>query len=200
MRKGILYVVSGPSGAGKGTVMQHFLPRHPGMFYSISATTRAPRVGEEDGVNYYFMEKDDFLRLRSADGFLECAEFCGNFYGTPKEAVMEKLSMGIDVLLEIEVQGALQVMDSYPEGIFIFIVPPSMEELRSRLVGRKTEEQSVIETRLDRAKEELRLADRYTYIVVNDVAERAAEELEAITTAEEAKSERKFEFVKENLL
>jgi len=92
MRKGILYVVSGPSGAGKGTVMQHFLPRHPGMFYSISATTRAPRVGEEDGVNYYFMEKDDFLRLRSADGFLECAEFCGNFYGTPKEAVMEKLS------------------------------------------------------------------------------------------------------------
>jgi len=181
-------------------VMQHFLPRHPGMFYSISATTRAPRVGEEDGVNYYFMEKDDFLRLRSADGFLECAEFCGNFYGTPKEAVMEKLSMGIDVLLEIEVQGALQVMDSYPEGIFIFIVPPSMEELRSRLVGRKTEEQSVIETRLDRAKEELRLADRYTYIVVNDVAERAAEELEAITTAEEAKSERKFEFVKENLL
>lgn len=200
MRKGILYVVSGPSGAGKGTVMQHFLPRHPDMFYSISATTRSPRVGEEDGVHYYFMEKEDFVHLKAENGFLESAEFCGNFYGTPKEAVMQKLSNGIDVLLEIEVQGAMQVMESYPEGVFIFIAPPSMDELRNRLTGRKTEEASVIESRLQRAREELCLAERYTYIVVNDVAEEAAEELEAITKAELARSERKYAFVKENLL
>ncbi len=200
MRKGILYVVSGPSGAGKGTVMQHFLPQHPDMFYSISATTRAPRPGEEHGVNYYFMEKEAFLKLKEEDGFLESAEFCGNFYGTPRAAVMEKLAHGTDVLLEIEVQGALQVMESYPEGIFIFIVPPSMEELRRRLVGRQTEEESVIEARLERAKEELRLADRYTYIVVNDTADRAAKDIEAIALAEEGRSTRKYEYVKENLL
>lgn len=200
MRKGILYVVSGPSGAGKGTVMQHFLPKRPDMFYSISATTRLPRPGEEDGVNYYFMEKEAFQKLKAENGFLESAEFCGNFYGTPRDAVMEKLDNGIDVLLEIEVQGAMQVMESYPEGVFIFIVPPSMDELRCRLVGRQTEEESVIEARLARAKEELRLADRYTYIVVNDAAERAAENIEAIAQAEESRSERKYEFVKENLL
>ncbi len=200
MRKGILYVVSGPSGAGKGTVMQSFLPAHPNMFYSISATTRAPRPGEEDGVNYFFMKEEGFLRLREEGGFLESASFCGNHYGTPREAVMEKLEKGIDVLLEIEVQGAMQVMESYPEGIFIFIVPPSMEELRRRLVGRQTEEADVIEARLTRAKEELKLADKYTYIVVNDVAEKAAKDLDAIVVAEEGRSTRKFEYVKENLL
>lgn len=200
MRKGILYVVSGPSGAGKGTVMQQFLPRHPDMFYSISATTRAPRPGEENGVNYFFMDKEEFLRLKAAGGFLESAEFCGNHYGTPRQAVMEKLDSGMDVLLEIEVQGAMQVMESYPEGIFIFIVPPSMEELRRRLVGRQTEDEAVIEARLERAKEELRLADKYTYIVVNDEADRAAKEIEAIAMAEEGRSDRKYAFVKENLL
>jgi len=200
MRKGNLYVISGPSGAGKGTVMQHFLPAHPDMFYSISATTRAPRPGEVDGVNYYFMQEADFLQLRDAGGFLENASFCGNHYGTPRKAVMEKLERGIDVILEIEVQGAMQVMQSYPEGIFIFILPPSMEELRRRLVGRQTEEANVIEARLARAREEIGLADKYSYIVVNDVAERAAKDLEAIVASEECRSTRKFTFVKENLL
>ncbi len=200
MRKGILYVISGPSGAGKGTVMASFLPKHPDMFYSISATTRAPRPGEEDGVNYYFLKKEAFLELREKGGFLESACFCDNYYGTPRKEVMEKLEQGIDVILEIEVQGAMQVMDSYPEGVFIFIAPPSMEELRNRLVGRQTEQADVIEARLSRAKEELALADRYTYIVVNDVAEKAADTLSAICVAEESRSTRKREFVKENVL
>ena len=200
MRKGILYVISGPSGAGKGTVMAEFLPKHPNMFYSISATTRAPRPGEVDGVNYYFMEKEAFRKLRGEGGFLESACFCDNFYGTPRKEVMEKLENGTDVILEIEVQGAMQVMQSYPEGVFIFIAPPSMEELRNRLIGRKTEREDVVEARLSRAREELALADKYTYIVVNDVAKKAAETLSAIKAAEECRSTRQTEFVKENVL
>lgn len=190
MNKGVLFLVSGPSGAGKGTVLKSFLPKHPDMFYSISATTRSPRPGEEDGVHYFFMSQEEFSALREDGGFLESATFCGNSYGTPRAAVMEKLEKGIDVLLEIEVQGAMQVMESYPEGIFIFIAPPSMEELRARLIGRQTEEASVIETRLARAKEEMMLAKKYTYIVVNDIAERAAEDLEAILVAEKLRTAR----------
>ncbi|MBQ7036454.1 MAG: guanylate kinase [Clostridia bacterium] len=191
MNKGVLFLVSGPSGAGKGTVLKNFLPKHPDMFYSISATTRAPRPGEENGVQYYFMTAAEFEKLRMEGGFLESATFCGNSYGTPRAAVMEKLEKGIDVLLEIEVQGALQVMENYPEGIFIFIAPPSMDELRTRLVGRQTEEASVIETRLARAEEEMALAEKYTYIVVNDIAERAAEDLEAILVAEKLRTARR---------
>ncbi len=191
MNKGVLFLVSGPSGAGKGTVLKNFLPKHPDMFYSISATTRAPRPGEENGVQYYFMTAEEFEKLRMEGGFLESATFCGNSYGTPRAAVMEKLEKGIDVLLEIEVQGALQVMENYPEGIFIFIAPPSMDELRTRLVGRQTEEASVIETRLARAEEEMALAEKYTYIVVNDIAERAAEDLEAILVAEKLRTARR---------
>ena len=200
MRKGILYVISGPSGAGKGTVMQHFLPKHPDVFYSISATTRAPRPGETDGVNYYFMQKEAFKKLREEGGFLEHATFCGNAYGTPKKAVMDKLEQGTDVILEIEVPGALQVMETYPEGIFVFIVPPSMEELRRRLTGRNTETPEKIEERLTRAKEEISVAEKYTYIIVNDIAEVAAQELEAIMASEGNRTERKLEYVKENLL
>lgn len=191
MNKGVLFLVSGPSGAGKGTVLKSFLPKHPNMFYSISATTRKPRPGEEDGVHYFFMSQEEFASLREAGGFLESATFCGNSYGTPRAAVMEKLEKGIDVLLEIEVQGAMQVMENYPEGIFIFIAPPSMEELRARLIGRQTEEASVIESRLARAEEEMALAEKYTYIVVNDIAERAAEDLEAILVAEKLRTARR---------
>ncbi len=193
MNKGVLFLVSGPSGAGKGTVLQSFLPKHPDMFYSVSATTRAPRPGEIDGKNYFFMSQEAFKKLKDEGGFLESATFCGNSYGTPRKAVMEKLEKGIDVLLEIEVQGALQVMESYPEGVFIFIAPPSMEELRSRLIGRKTEEASVIEKRLTRAEDEMKLAEKYTYVVVNDVAERAAEDLEAILIAEKLRTARRMD-------
>ncbi len=187
MRKGNLYVISGPSGAGKGTVMAKFLPAHPEMFYSISATTRAPRPGEVDGVHYYFLQKEDFDAKRAADGFLESASFCGNSYGTPRAAVMARLEKGIDVVLEIEVQGAMQVMESYPAGIFIFIAPPSMEELERRLIGRQTETKAAIEKRLCRAKEEMEMAKRYTYVVVNHTPEQAAAELEEIIEIEEAR-------------
>lgn len=187
MRKGNLYVISGPSGAGKGTVMAEFLPKHPDLFYSVSATTRAPRPGEIDGVNYYFMEKEAFEKLKSENGFLESATFCENHYGTPRKAVMDRLENGTDVILEIEVQGAMQVMGSYPEGIFIFIAPPSMEELKRRLCGRGTETEEVIQKRLARAAEEMALREKYTYIVVNDTPEGAAAELEAIMKKEEAR-------------
>lgn len=187
MRKGNLYVISGPSGAGKGTVMGEFLPKHPNLFYSVSATTRAPRPGEIDGVNYYFMEKEAFEKLKSENGFLESATFCENHYGTPRKAVMDRLENGTDVILEIEVQGAMQVMESYPEGIFIFIAPPSMEELKRRLCGRGTETEEVIQKRLARAAEEMALREKYTYIVVNDTPEGAAAELEAIMKKEEAR-------------
>ena len=187
MPKGNLYVISGPSGAGKGTVMGVFLPQHPEMFYSVSATTRAPRPGEEDGVNYYFMGKEAFEKLRAENGFLESATFCGNHYGTPRKAVMDKLESGTDVILEIEVQGAMQVMESYPEGIFIFIAPPSMEELKNRLCGRGTETEEAIQTRLKRAEEEMALRDKYTYVVVNVTPEGAAEELDAIMKKENAR-------------
>ncbi len=200
MDKGLLYVVSGPSGAGKGTVMACFRASNPEVFYSISATTRKPRPGEEDGVQYYFLEKDEFLKLRDADGFLEHASFCGNYYGTPKSVVLDKLSKGIDVILEIEVQGALQVMKSYPEAVSVFIAPPSMEELRRRLVGRNTEPMEIVEQRLETAKKELLKADVYSYIVVNDTPENAADTLSAIMAAEKARSNRKIEFVKEKLL
>ena len=187
MRKGNLYVISGPSGAGKGTVMARFLPAHPEMFYSISATTRAPRPGEVDGVQYYFLQKEEFDAQKAAGGFLESASFCGNSYGTPRDAVMAKLENGIDVVLEIEVQGAIQVMQSYPAGIFIFIAPPSMEELRRRLVGRQTETQEAIQNRLRRAEEEMEMAPRYTYVVVNHTPQQAAEDLEKIIEKEEAR-------------
>ncbi len=190
MNKGVLFLVSGPSGAGKGTVLKSFLPKHPDMFYSISATTRTPRPGEEDGVHYFFMTDEAFSKLRAEGGFLESATFCGNSYGTPRAAVMEKLEKGIDVLLEIEVQGAQQVMESYPEGVFVFIAPPSMDELRARLIGRQTEDADALARRLARAEEEMELAKKYTYIVINDIAERAAADLDAILIAEKLRTAR----------
>jgi len=153
--KGILFVVSGPSGAGKGTICKALIEKRKDLFLSISATTRKPRPGEVDGVNYYFLSEEEFLEKIKNNGFLEHAFFCGNYYGTPKDKVYEKLSQGIDVILEIEVQGAMKVRAEHPEAVFIFVLPPSMKELKERLINRNTEPIEIINQRLNTAAFEI---------------------------------------------
>ncbi len=198
-KEGLLVVISGPSGAGKGTVLKTFLAKNQNAFYSVSATTRAMRPGEIDGKDYYFMQKEEFLALKEKNGFLESAEFCGNFYGTPRKQVMDKLQEGKNVILEIEVQGAMQIKASYPKALFVFIVPPSLEELRRRLVGRNTESEAVIEKRLATAVTELGFVQEYDYMIINDTPENAVKRLDYIIEAEGYRVTRNIEFVKEKL-
>lgn len=188
--RGLLVVVSGPSGCGKGTVLGQLLKNDPNVFYSVSATTRKPREGEVDGVNYYFLSKEEFKRKIAEDGMLEYASYVGNYYGTPKQAVEEQCAAGHDVLLEIEVQGAMQVREKRPDAVFVFIAPPSMKELERRLVNRQTESEEVIHSRLKAAETELQFASKYDYIVVNDTVEQAVSDLTAILRAEKCRSER----------
>ncbi len=197
--KGLLLVVSGPSGVGKGTVCAEFIKSHPKCALSVSATTRSPREGEKDGVNYYFLTEEDFKQKISSGGFLEHAVFCGNYYGTPKAQVMEMIENGTDVILEIEVQGAMQVRSHYPEGVFVFVIPPSMKELDERLRGRNTESDEVISQRLTRAKEEFGYIEKYNYTLLNDTVENAVQRLEAIITAEKCRVARNFEQLKQML-
>lgn len=187
--KGILLVVSGPSGVGKGTICKEFLKKSD-IFYSVSATTRTARAGEVDGVNYFFKTEDEFSEMIDKKEFLEWATFCGNYYGTPKHVVEEKLQMGIDVILEIDVQGAMQVRSNYPEGVFVFILPPSMEELENRIRGRKTESEEVINTRLQKAQKEIKTANKYNYLVLNDNLDEAVNSLNIILSAEKLRTER----------
>ena len=167
MNKGTLFVVTGPSGAGKGTVLGKVFQQVDHLHFSISATTRAPREGEVDGVNYHFMTKENFLSLVEQGRFLEYAQYVGNYYGTPMAPVEEKLEQGIDVLLEIEVQGALKVMEKCPDAVSVFIAPPSLEELGNRLRGRGTETEDSIQRRLATAKSELELVRKYQHLIVN---------------------------------
>lgn len=183
---GKLFILSGPSGAGKGTICKGLLAETD-VELSVSMTTRKPRVGEVDGVSYYFATKEEFLRKIDADGFLEYAEVYGNYYGTPKAPVIEKLSAGIDVILEIDMQGALKVKENYPDGVFIFILPPSMAELRKRLTGRGTETAEAIELRLGETLKELSYIDKYDYCVVNGKLEEAVARVKAIVVAEHSK-------------
>lgn len=199
-KKGLLIVLSGPSGAGKGTVCKAFMERNPQTFLSVSATTRAPRPGEEEGVSYYFLSEEDFRNKIQSDGFLEHAFFCGNYYGTPKDAVFEKLDAGINVILEIEIQGAMQVRSHYPEGVYIFVLPPSMEELRARLEGRGTEDPDVIERRLQTARQELAMIPKYNYAIINTTVEEAVTKLEAVIVAEQCRVARNMEQLKEEFL
>lgn len=197
--KGSLIVISAPSGTGKGTILKKFseIYMDDKMMFSISATTRAPREGEKDGVNYYFVSEERFLEDISSDGFLEHAVYCDNRYGTPKKAAMDAINSGIDVILEIETAGAMQVKESYPEAVMIFILPPSLEELRSRLVGRGTETEEAIEKRYTEALKELNLADKYDYVIVNDEVEKATYEFNAVIQSQRLKTRNNKKIISE---
>ena len=196
-KRGTLLVLSGPSGSGKGTLLAEYLKKYDDTFVSVSATTRNPRVGEEDGVNYYFMTVDEFKKKVDEDGFLEYAQFCGNYYGTPRDKVEEKLNEGYNVVLEIEVQGALLVKENCPDAVLVFTAPPSFEVLRERLIGRGTESMEVIEERLETAKKEIKEANKYDYVIINDALLVAAEELRAIFLSEKCKMKNNEKFIKE---
>ncbi len=186
---GKLFILSGPSGAGKGTICKELLAQtsRDDVQLSVSMTTRNPRNGETEGVSYYFVSKEEFLRKIEAGGLLEHAEVYGNYYGTPKQPVIEKLAAGIDVILEIDMQGALKVKENYPDGVFIFILPPSMSELRKRLTGRGTETAEAIEMRLGETLKELSYIDKYDYCVVNGKLEEAVNRVKSILIAEHSR-------------
>ena len=197
--KGLLLVISGPSGVGKGTICREYIKNHDDCALSVSATTRSPREGEIHGESYFFMAHDEFRKKIDEGGFLEHAVFCENYYGTPKDAVMRMLESGKNVILEIEVQGALQVRSHYPEAVFIFVIPPSLDELEERLRGRGTETDEVIAKRLDRAKAEFKYIDKYNYVLVNDTVAAATERLQAIITAEKCVMSRNYKSINEKL-
>lgn len=189
--KGLLIVLSGPSGVGKGTVRKEIFSQPDTAFeYSISMTTRSPREGEIDGIDYFFKSRDEFESLIEQGKLLEYAEFVGNYYGTPVDYVRETLDKGKDVFLEIEVQGARQVREKFPDGLFIFLVPPSLSELKNRIVTRGTETEEVINNRMTVAKEEIEMMNLYDYVVENDRIENACERIKAIVVAEHCRRER----------
>ena len=179
-KKGSLFVITGPSGAGKGTVLKEVIRSLDGLYFSVSGTTRQPRVGEVDGVHYHFMTRERFEELIAGDRFLEYAQYNGNYYGTPLDPVEEQLAQGRDVILEIELQGALQVKKRLPWAQTIFIAPPSFEELERRLRGRGTETEEVIQKRLAIARQECAHMDEFRFIVINDEVDSAADRLRAI--------------------
>lgn len=185
--KGLLLVVSAPSGCGKGTILGEIL-KDDSFYYSISATTRVPREGEQDGVNYHFITKEEFEQRIAQGGMLEYAQYCGNYYGTPKKEVEQMRDAGRDVILEIEVEGAMKVRALCPDAVFLFIAPPSVEELRRRLNKRGTEAAEVIEERVSQAARELSYADRYDYIIVNGELEKAIQDFRTVVRAEKLRT------------
>lgn len=199
MSKGSLIVFSGPSGCGKGTVLKEFFASGGEAFYSVSATTRVPRPGEEDGVQYYFLTREAFEEKLSNDEILEHTTYCGNYYGTPRGPVYERLERGENVILEIEVEGAFQIREKCPEAVLVFVMPPSLSELRSRLVGRHTEDEETINRRMEAARREVQMASQYDYIIVNDVLEEAVEELKTILRAESLRTSNRKNFIDEVL-
>lgn len=195
-RRGILTVVSGFSGAGKGTVMKELVKRY-NYKLSISATTRQPREGEVDGREYFFLTRDKFESMIEAEQFIEHAEYVGNYYGTPRQYVEEQLDAGYHVILEIEIQGALSVKESFPEALLLFIVPPSAEVLRERLINRGTEDEATVKKRLSRAVEEAQYMDQYEYLVVNDKLDDCVEAVHRVILSRQDKMQYNQEFISE---
>lgn len=187
--KGLLIVISGPSGAGKGTICKALM-QESDFWISVSATTRQPRAGEIDGVNYHFLTKEEFKKGIDLDDFLEYAEVYGNYYGTPKSKALQAIESGKDVILEIDIQGALKVKESYSEGVFIFILPPSMEELKNRIINRGSETPESLMTRFKSAYKEINYVSKYNYAVVNDTVEEAVKKIQSIIVAERCRVDR----------
>ncbi len=195
--KGILIIVSGFSGAGKGTLMKRITQKYDNYALSVSATTREPRKGEVEGKDYFFKTVDEFEKMIAKDELIEYAMYVDHFYGTPKAYVEEQLQTGRDVILEIELQGALKVKEKYPDALLLFVVPPTVAELKNRLLKRGTETLEVIRNRLDRAKEEAAYLEQYDYLVVNDDLEACVDQIHGIIQAEHARTTRSQDFIAE---
>ncbi|MBC7765196.1 MAG: guanylate kinase [Hyphomonadaceae bacterium] len=196
-RRGVLLIVSGPSGAGKGTLVRAYVDSREDVYLSVSATTRSPRAGEVDGTSYHFTSYEQFMDMVNEGQLLEWAEYCGNCYGTPKAAIEQMLAEGKDVILEIDVQGAMKIRSKMPEGVFIFVLPPSMEVLKQRLIGRESESNTSVIARLKRAQTEFLLIDKYNYVLVNDTIEQAISDLDGILRAEKCRIERNKNIIQE---
>ena len=195
MKKGKAFIICGPSGVGKSTVLSALFKKREDLYFSVSATTRAARPGEEDGVHYHFLDVDTFKKWIEQDEFLEHAEFVGNYYGTPRKYIYAAMDEGRDVILDIEVQGAQQVFEKMPEVVRIFIAPPNWTELERRLTSRGTDSEEKIRQRLQRAKDDFQTAAVYDYFVINDTVEGAVAELEAIMMAEHCKPEERMALI-----
>lgn len=196
-KKGILIVLSGFSGVGKGTVVKRLLSDYDNYVLSISATTRKPREGEEEGISYFYKSKEDFEQMIKDDAFVEHARYVDNYYGTPKAYVQEQLDAGKDVILEIEIQGALKVKEKYPDALMLFLVPPDARTLKERLIGRGTETAEVIHDRLKRAAQEAQEMGSYEYIIVNDDLDTCVKQVHALIQSAHCKKSHNTEFIKE---
>ena len=193
--RGILIVVSGFSGSGKGTIMKEIMRRYDNYALSVSATTRKPRPGEEEGREYFFRSTEEFEKMIAKDELIEYARYVDNYYGTPRAYVEEQLEAGKDVILEIEIQGALKVKENFPQTLLLFVTPPTAGELRERLKGRGTETEDVIDFRMNRAKEEALGMDRYDYLLINDMVDECVEEMHQIIRGEHRRSYRNMAFI-----
>ena len=192
---GMLVIISGPSGSGKGTVVKKLFDDEIGYALSISMTTRSPREGEKNGTDYFFCTEEEFIRKRNNNELLEHAVFCGNLYGTPRDYVEQQIALGKAVILEIEVNGALQIKEIFPEAVLIFLIPPNIKELANRLKNRRTESEETIQDRLRRAREEIELIEEYDYLVVNDEIKNATNSINCIVKAEYLKPLRQKAFI-----
>lgn len=188
MSRGILFVVSAPAGCGKDTILEKALAKEINLCYSVSATTRAMRAGETEGISYYFKTKEEFEKMIADGELLEHTEYCGNYYGTPKQTVQDSLELGQNVVLKIEIEGAENVKRLFPEAVLIFILPPSMQELKRRLHKRSTEDEETIEKRLKQAEKEISFAENYDYVIVNGELDKAVQDLISIVNAESFKT------------